>query len=92
MEAEHEAKMQAKLREQRLYSQLIVALQARLEMLHASQLVSLEVLNAVEDAIAEEAINSDDMDDSTTTKLIALSAKMPTDRAFARQLERHKWL
>eukprot|EP01052_Picozoa_sp_SAG31_P031720 SAG31_NODE_3393_length_4326_cov_2.068607_2_plen_243_part_00 len=92
MEVEREANMQAKLREQCLYSQLIVALQTRLEMLHASQLVSLEVLNAAEDAIAEEAINSDDMDGSITEKLLALSAKMPSDRAFARQLERQKWL
>ena len=64
------------------------ALQARLEALHTAKLLQDEELYVIEDAIAD----SEDMEEGgCVPKLIALSAKMPSDRAFARQLRRRKW-
>jgi hypothetical protein len=87
MDVEREAAFEAKVN-----SQLTIALQARFEVLHAAQLISDEVLSAAEDAVAEEIVNGEPVDGSPTSKLIALSAKIPSDRAFARQLERKIWL
>ena len=64
------------------------ALQARLEALHTAKLLQDEELYVIEDAIAD----SEDVEEGgCVSKLIALSAKMPSDRAFARQLRRRKW-
>ena len=64
-------------------------LQARLETLHGAQLLDEEVLYLAEDAIADcEDLAADDK----ISRLIALSTKMTSDRAFARQLQRKKWL
>lgn len=63
----------------------LVALQARLETLHGAKLLDEETLFLTEDAIA-------DSDDAATDRLIELSTKMISDRAFARQLQRKKWL
>lgn len=87
--------MEAKIREQALHAekvrdqqQLLIALQARLEALHVSQLLGEEALNSVEDSIADNEI----AEGSSLSNLIALSAKMPSDRAFARQVQRGKWV
>ena len=69
--------------------QQVAVLQARLETLHGAQLLDEEVLYLAEDAIADcEDLAADDM----ISQLIALSTKMTSDRAFARQLQRKKWL
>ena len=61
----------------------LIALQSRLETLHAAKLLADEELYAVEDIIAEE-----DDADGRVTALITLSGKMVADGAFARQLRR----
>ena len=61
----------------------LLALQSRLETLHASKLLADEELYAVEDIIAEE-----DDADGRVAALITLSGKMAGDGAFARQLRR----
>jgi predicted nucleic acid-binding Zn-ribbon protein len=65
------------------------ALQHRLEVLHQAQLLKDEELYDVEDAIADSEAGADG--DCVPT-LVALSGKMSSDRAFARQLIRKKWL
>jgi hypothetical protein len=70
-------------------AQQLVALQARLETLHGANLLDDETLFLVEDAIAD---SEDVATDGRVTKLIDLSTKMSSDRAFARQLQRKKWL
>jgi hypothetical protein len=62
----------------------LITLQARLETLHAAKLLADDELYAAEDAIAD----SEDVQDGQMSALIALSAKMASDRAFARQLRR----
>ena len=67
----------------------VAMLQARLETLHGAQLLDEEVLYLAEDAIADcEDLAAGDK----ISRLIALSTKMTSDRAFARQLQRKKWL
>jgi hypothetical protein len=61
----------------------LLALQSRLETLHAAKLLADAELYAVEDIIAEE----DDADERVAA-LITLSGKMAADGAFARQLRR----
>ena len=61
----------------------LLALQSRLETLHAAKLLADEELYAVEDIIAEE-----DDADGRVAALITLSGKMVADGAFARQLRR----
>ena len=61
----------------------LLALQARLETLHAAKLLADEELYAVEDIIAEE-----DDADGRVAALVTLSGKMAGDGAFARQLRR----
>jgi hypothetical protein len=81
------------------------ALQARLEALHAAKLLGDEDLYAVEDAIAdssfegrsapaqgEEEKEEEEGGNQRVARLIALSAKVTSDRAFARQLQRGKWI
>eukprot|EP01043_Picozoa_sp_COSAG02_P056351 COSAG02_NODE_6671_length_3427_cov_2.969050_1_plen_161_part_00 len=91
------AKAEAKLQAEALkykhslcneHQRQLPALQARLEALHAAKLLQDEELYVIEDAIAD----SEDMEEGgCVSKLIALSAKIPSDRAFARQLQRRKW-
>jgi hypothetical protein len=61
----------------------LLALQSRLETLHAAKLLADEELYAVEDIIADE-----DDADGRVAALITLSGKMAGDGAFARQLRR----
>ena len=61
----------------------LLALQARLETLHAAKQLADEELYAVEDIIAEE-----DDADGRVAALVTLSGKMAGDGAFARQLRR----
>ena len=74
-----EAKMQ--LQAVRVRDQQLVALQSRLESLHAAKLLADEELYAVEDIIADC-----DAEDDRVSALVALSGKMAADKAFARQL------
>ncbi len=69
--------------------QQIAVLQARLETLHGAQLLDEETLYLAEDAIAD---CKDLAADDKISRLTALSTKMTSDRAFARQLQRKKWL
>ena len=71
------------LREARMRDLSLLALQSRLETLHAAKLLADEELYAVEDIIAEE-----DDADGRVAALITLSGKMAGDGAFARQLRR----
>ena len=96
-EAKAEAKAEAAQFRQELETQRqaseaatqVAMLQARLETLHGAQLLDEEVLYLAEDAIADcEDLAADDK----ISRLIALSTKMTSDRAFARQLQRKKWL
>ena len=88
-EMAHELKLREREQAVKLREQQLVALQARLEALHATKLLADEELHTVEDAIAdsEEAAEGD-----RVPALVSLSAKMVSDRAFARQLQRKKWL
>ena len=76
-----EAKMQ--LQAVRVRDQQLVALQSRLESLHAAKLLADEELFAVEDIIADC-----DAEDDRVSALVTLSGKMAADKAFARQLRR----
>ena len=76
-----EAKMQ--LQAVRVRDQQLVALQSRLESLHAAKLLADEELFAVEDIIADC-----DAEDDRVSALLTLSSKMAADKAFARQLRR----
>ena len=67
----------------RLRDQQLVALQARLGALHEAKLLGDEEVFAVEDVIADC-----DAQDDRVSALLSLSAKMATDKAFARQLRR----
>ena len=72
-------------------TQQLEALQLRLQVLHASKLLSDEEAFKVEDAVADSLEASDGCvaaGDSEVAKLLALSAKMRADPAFARQLRR----
>jgi hypothetical protein len=72
-------------------TQQLEALQLRLQVLHASKLLSDEEAFKVEDAVADSLEASDGRvaaGDSEVAKLLALSAKMRADPAFARQLRR----
>jgi len=70
----------------RLRDQQLIALQARLEALGAAKLLSDDELFAVEDAIGDSS--GEASGDDQVTMLLALSARMATDSAFARQLRR----
>ena len=72
-----EAKMQA------VRARDLLALQSRLENLHAAKLLADEELFAVEDIIADC-----DAEDDRVSALVTLSGKMAADKAFARQLRR----
>ena len=72
-------------REAQLRGQQAVLLQVRLEALHSAQLLTDVELDAVEDIIAD---SNDASSNDHVSALLALSAKMPRDRAFARQLVR----
>ena len=67
----------------RLRDQQLVALQSRLDALHQAKLLGDEEVFAVEDVIADC-----DAQDDRVSALLSLSAKMATDKAFARQLRR----
>ena len=73
----------AKAERKRLRDQELVALQARLDALHQAKLLGDEEVFAVEDIIADC-----DAQDDRVSALLSLSAKMATDKAFARQLRR----
>jgi hypothetical protein len=88
-EASVRAEMQAKVdgaAAARLRDQQLIALQARLEALSAAKLLSDDELFAVEDVIGDSGgeVSGDDR----VAMLLALSARMASDSAFARQLRR----
>eukprot|EP01045_Picozoa_sp_COSAG04_P004169 COSAG04_NODE_177_length_21403_cov_37.154807_10_plen_116_part_00 len=86
LKAETAAEVQAAKAEaerSRLRDQQLVALQARLDALHQAKLLGDEEVFVVEDIIADC-----DAHDDQVSALLSLSAKMVTDKAFARQLRR----
>ena len=88
-EASLRAEMQAQLdgaAAARLRDQQLVALQARLEALGAAKLLTDDELFAVEDVIGDSSGEASGEDQ--VTMLLALSARMASDSAFARQLRR----
>ena len=82
----------------------VVALQARLESLHAAKILSDEELYALEDAIAddaeaalgegakggaqEEEQEEEEAVQGGVSRMVALSSRMAGDAAFGRQLRR----
>ena len=69
----------------RLGEQQLMVLHVRLERLHEAKLLDDEALFLAEDAIAD---SEDATAGERVSKLFALSTKMSSDRAFARQLKR----
>ena len=86
MEAKHRAEINGLREAASKADQMrdLLALQSRLETLHAAKLLADEELYAFEDILAEE----DDVDGGRVPALITLSGKMAGDGAFARQLRR----
>ena len=72
----------------RLRDQQLIVLQARLEALSAAKLLTDDELFAVEDVIADSTGSGEASGDDQVTMLLALSARMAMDSAFARQLRR----
>jgi hypothetical protein len=72
----------------------MVALQARLESLYASEILAEEELHVLEDIIADylEAtlVPGEEVEgaDGPVSRMLALSSRMPSDAAFGRQLRR----
>jgi hypothetical protein len=92
---EHQRHENAKLRERALLREqaLVVALQSRVQALHATQLLADEELYCLEDLIADgcEVLAVDDGGDGgddRVAQMLALSERMAADGAFARQLRR----
>eukprot|EP01043_Picozoa_sp_COSAG02_P051666 COSAG02_NODE_5468_length_4297_cov_3.717008_5_plen_272_part_00 len=86
-----EAKLRVDMYEVRQRDQQLNALQSRVESLHGAKLLTDEDLHVVEDAVADaECTRTEERD--RVDMLIALSLRMSSDRAFARQLQRKKWL
>ena len=88
-EASVRAEMQAKVdgaASARLRDQQLIALQARLEALSAAKLLTDDELFAVEDVIGDSS--GEASGEHQVTMLLALSARMASDSAFARQLRR----
>jgi hypothetical protein len=69
-----------------LRDQQLALLQARLEAMHASRLLSDEELYRVEDVIADSDVAEPESDQ--LPQLVVLSQKMKSDAAFARQVRR----
>ena len=99
--AEMQAKMEAKLEQQHIVTKdQLAVLQTRLEVLHASELLSDDELGAVEDCLADFFEASAGCEHMTmemvsmnravgaALKLIALSEGMTKDAMFARQVKR----
>jgi hypothetical protein len=70
----------------RLRDQQLIMLQARLEVLGVAKLLTDDELFAVEDVIADSSVEASG--DGQVAMLLALSARMASDSAFARQLRR----
>jgi uncharacterized membrane protein YqiK len=88
-EASIRAKMQVKVdgaASVRLRDQQLIALQARLEALSAAKLLTDDELFAVEDVVGDSSVEASE--DDQVAMLLALSARMASDSAFARQLRR----
>ena len=88
-EASVRAEMQAKVdgaASVRLRDQQLIALQARLEALSAAKLLTDDELFAVEDVVGDSSVEASG--DDQVAMLLALSARMASDSAFARQLRR----
>ena len=93
--------LEAKLRPQEAVSaERLSALQARLEAVHAAQLLSDDALHALEDIVADffdlvasigvvtTGMASAHSAASKLMKLVVLSERMTSDAAFARQCQR----
>ena len=78
--------LEAKI-EQLQSDQQLPALQARIEALHAAQLLTDAEMFSIEDVIAD-SLEAATSDDTRAGRLIALSGRMTGDAAFSRQLRR----
>jgi chromosome segregation ATPase len=78
--------LEAKI-EQLQSDQQLPALQARIEALHAAQLLTDAEMFSIEDVIAD-SLEAATSDDTRVGRLIALSGRMTGDAAFSRQLRR----
>ena len=87
MQAKLEA-AETKVREGAVVVLQTIALQVRFEALHAAKMLSDVELHAVEDIIADSSDESSADSDGRVSAMLALSIKMPSDRAFARQVSR----
>jgi hypothetical protein len=96
LRAETEARVRAEVRAEvqtlhtkveasKLHHQQLLALQQRLEAVHASKLLGDEELYAIEDLIAD---STEEDGGDRVAALISLSSKMVADGAFARQIRR----
>ena len=85
--------LEAKLRPREVSGEQLVALQERLEAVHAAKLLPDEVMCAAEDLIADYGAlrATGATNDEVTEKLLRLvgvSEAVVTDKAFARQAQR----
>jgi hypothetical protein len=77
--------LHTKVEASKLHHQQLLALQQRLEAVHASKLLGDEELYAIEDLIAD---STEEDGGDRVAALISLSSKMVADGAFARQIRR----
>jgi hypothetical protein len=77
--------LHTKVEASKLHHQQLLALQQRLEVVHASKLLGDEELYAIEDLIAD---STEEDEGDRVAALISLSSKMVADGAFARQIRR----
>ena len=83
LDEHREHALEVRLREQAVNSKMVGLLQVRLDALHSAKLLEDEEVYTIEDIIADS-----ETDDIRVSQLIALSDKMKSDKAFARQLRR----
>ncbi len=78
--------MQEQMQE-RLHEQQIAALQSRLLVLHATQLLTDDELFSLEDCVAD-SLEAAAGEDDRVARMVALSGNMAVNATFARQLRR----
>ena len=86
VQAREHCKEMERLREAQARERQIMALQSRLEKLHAAKQLSGDELEVVESIIADSL--DAPLADEQLLKMIALSERMGTDESFSQQLRR----
>ena len=82
---EERGAFEAKLSEANL-AQQVTTLQLRIQALHASELLTDEERDCLEDAIVDGELSAEP--GTTVAQMVAVSGRVATDAAFARQLRR----